>query len=418
MKILWFTNTPCSATEILKPELNRGGWLSSLEKAITQTGNVELHIAFYYGVQLAPFKHNNTWFYPIFRKNKKSKISRFISRVVMHTNNDKLEINLLIKVITQILPDIIHVHGTEDNFGLIQYHTTIPVVISMQGIINPYSEKFYSGIPSSVASKYESNITKLTLTNFRYKYLDFKQMAERERKILCVAKNIIGRTDWDRQVTRILAPYSKYFVGEEMLRESFYKYKWQKNEFNNPIQIISIMGTGLYKGFETILRTAQLLKTCPDIKFKWLVVGLDKQSEIVKISTKWLHVTPDECDLHLLGELTEYEIVKLLISSDIYSQVSHIENSPNSLCEAMLLGMPIVASFAGGTCSLIENGKEGILVQDGDPYALAGCILELKADFRRASNISSAAKIRAGERHGKSKIISQMTNIYKAILDE
>ena len=52
------------------------------------------------------------------------------------------------------------------------------------------------------------------------------KMAKIESFYLKNSKNIIGRTDWDRQITRILAPKSNYFVGNEILRDNFYEEKW------------------------------------------------------------------------------------------------------------------------------------------------------------------------------------------------
>ncbi len=417
MKILWFTNTPCSAIEKLNYEFNRGGWLSSLERALSERSNIELHIAFYYGKQIDPFKHNNTWFYPVFRRNKGSKTERYLSRILRRSNNDQVELIQLRDVVSNVKPDVIHVHGTEDNFGLIQFHTTMPVVISMQGIANPYYEKFYAGVTASIASKYESIKSKLTMTNFRNRYYDFKLMAKREQEILNGAKNIIGRTDWDRQVTRIMAPNSTYFVGEEMLRDSFYNAKWQKKEKGKTLRILTISGDGLYKGFETIVKTAKLLSANPNFSFEWQVVGLNNRSKVVQIIQKWLKVDLNNININLLGEKEEKDIVNILLNSDIYCQVSHIENSPNSLCEAMMLGLPIVASYAGGTSSLLENIQEGILIQDGDSFVLSGSIVELSADFSRAMLLGQAARERALKRHNKKNIVDELINTYTNILN-
>jgi hypothetical protein len=70
MKILWFTNTPCSAIVKLSLNFNRGGWLSSLEQELTKHDKVELHIAFYHTKAIKPFVYNNVWFYPVMRKNR------------------------------------------------------------------------------------------------------------------------------------------------------------------------------------------------------------------------------------------------------------------------------------------------------------------------------------------------------------
>lgn len=82
-----------------------------------------------------------------------------------------------------------------------------------------------------------------------------------------------------------------------------------------------------------------------------------------------------------------------------------------------MVGMPIVASFAGGTSSLLENGLEGILVQDGDPFALAGHIIELAKDPNKAQKLSKAARERALIRHSKESIVNGLLDIYSVIVN-
>ena len=60
-----------------------------------------------------------------------------------------------------------------------------------------------------------------------------------------------------------------------------------------------------------------------------------------------------------------------MLASDLYVSASHIENSPNSVAEAQLIGMPCIATGVGGTATYIEHNISGIIVPPGDPYALA-----------------------------------------------
>ncbi len=100
----------------------------------------------------------------------------------------------------------------------------------------------------------------------------------------------------------------------------------------------------------------------------------------------------DNLNIKLLGGSGEREISQLLQSADIYCQASHIENSPNSLCEAMLIGMPVIASYAGGTPSMLDNEQEGLLFQNGDAHALAGAILQMSHNFRFAAACGQKAR--------------------------
>lgn len=65
------------------------------------------------------------------------------------------------------------------------------------------------------------------------------------------------------------------------------------------------------------------------------------------------------------------KLVELLLESDLYVHTAYIDNSPNAICEAQYLGMPIIATYVGGVPSLIEQGKDGVLIPANDPFMLA-----------------------------------------------
>jgi glycosyltransferase involved in cell wall biosynthesis len=96
--------------------------------------------------------------------------------------------------------------------------------------------------------------------------------------------------------------------------------------------------------------------------------------------------------------------------------VSHIDNSPNSLAEAMILGMPCIASFVGGTGSMIKDGEEGVLVQNGDPWVLAGAIIELFNNKENATLMGANARKTALKRHDKRRIVSDLVKSYQEII--
>lgn len=418
MKILWFTNTPCSAVQKIKMNLNAGGWLKSLEEELNKEPGVDLAICYYTYQPLEPFTFNGTQFFPVLRQGKKTKLSRFIKRFVFSENNDDSEIKELLKVIDIFKPDLIHVHGTEDNFGLVQQYTDLPVVISIQGILSSISEKYFSGIPYQIASNLEGIFYKLAAASIGHNFRQLKKHAERERRILISAKYIIGRTDLDKRITRVLAPKSKYFVANEILRSAFYVNTWSKRQFSDSIQIVSTTSDGFYKGFDAIVSSAQILTEIADFKFEWKVIGLTENNNFVKIVKKWKGQNLKYLNIQLLGYQNEKELIETLLESDIYCQTSHIENSPNCLCEAMMLGMPVIATFAGGTSSLLNDKEEGILIQDGDSFSSAGAIIELASNFQMACEYGNAAKCRALQRHNRKLVKDEYFKIYKAITEK
>ena len=384
MKVLWFTNNACSASKIYNPKSFQGGWLASLENHLNKNTDVKLFISFYHNKPSLPFDYNKSTYYPVLKEKKST--SKIIERVFKRfNNNNELEIDRLVEVVKEVNPDIIHIHGTEENFGLIQKLVSQPVVISIQGIINPICEKFFSGMPRAVVKKYEPLKLKFSFHSQIYRYKRFMAMAQNELDILNTSKNIIGRTDWDRRVTSVLSPNRIYYHNDELLRDTIYKNKWNsKCYLSDEFKIITITGSPLFKGFETILKAAIILRKLNKIKFEWNIVGLSDEDPGVKMIVSWMNVNLKDMNINFFGKIPPEKFIPLMLNSNVYCQASHIENSPNSLCEAMYIGMPVVATFAGGTDSMLENNKEGILVQDGDPYSMAGAIVELKNNPEKA----------------------------------
>jgi glycosyltransferase involved in cell wall biosynthesis len=388
--------------------------MEALENKLNISQGIELYIAFYDTKLSDPVKYGNSEYYPVLRE--RNYLREIIKRIFDYSNDDNEELPRLLKVVEKVNPDIIHIHGTEDNFGLLQNYVSQPVVVSIQGIVNPLNEKFFSGIPREIAKRNETLISRVLLRTQNKSYAQFKSIAKRELDILNTSKNLIGRTNWDRRVTSVLSKNRNYYHIDELLRTEFYSKKWNSDNFSSKeIRIITVSSNNIYKGFETIVKAAQILSNLKDIKFSWQIIGLSKNDSIVKMTLSWLKINLDDVNINLLGKMPPDIFIPLMQESNIFCQTSHIENSSNSLCEAMYLGMPIVASFAGGTDSMLENNKEGILVQNGDPFAVAGAIVELKNNAERAIDMASNARKRAIKRHDPEKITTELIDLYKSL---
>lgn len=415
MKILWFTNTPCSLSRKYNPNIVSGGWMEALENKLNTSKDIELYISFYDSKKSDPVKFGNTQYYPVLRK--RNYVLEIIKRLFSYGNDDDVELSRLLEVVEKIKPDIIHIHGTEENFGLLQKYVTQPVVVSIQGVVNPLNEKFFSGIPSDIAKKNETLISRLLLRTQSKSFVQFKSIAKRELEILNNSKNVIGRTNWDRRVTLVLAENRKYYHIDELLRSEFYSKKWNSDNFSSmDIRIATVSSNNIYKGFETIVKAAQILSNLKGIEFSWKIIGLSDNDSIVKMTLSWLKINLEDINVKLLGKMSPEKFIPIMQESNIFCQTSHIENSSNSLCEAMYLGMPIVATYAGGTDSMLENNKEGLLVQNGDPFAVAGAIVELKANTKKAFEMAENARSRAIKRHDPEKITIGLIDLYKNLL--
>jgi len=416
MKVLWFANTSCNADEYLNMELkDTGGWLKALD--VVMQDHVELNIAFYSETSLQPFIYKGTNYFPIYSKRGfiKKVYDRMTAHVVFEEHKD-----LYLEVINQVKPDIIHIHGSETPFGCIINSISIPVVISIQGNITVYYHKYFSGIEE----KYLKT-TNFSLSNpfgffqcYRTDYRRFFKMMLRERKILLECKHIIGRTDWDYRISRVFAPNSRYYYNNEILRDYFYsnKNKWKFKDRDKKV-IFTTSGAVYYKGLETICQALFELQLI-GFSIEWRIAGINVNDLIVKIVKNKLGKKFPDKGLVFLGKLNGTELVSKILDSDIYVMPSHIENSPNNLCEAMLLGIPSIATCAGGTSSILKDGEEGIIIQDGDPWVLSGAILQLINSKEDIYKYNNNAYKRAFGRHDKHEVYKGLIKIYEDILKE
>ncbi|HEX4685256.1 MAG TPA: glycosyltransferase family 4 protein [Nocardioides sp.] len=410
LRILWFSTTPSSGGSALGRETAGGGWIRALERELNH--RVHLTVAFYHESEARPYELGGTTFVPLLR-SRRGPVGKAVNRVADALESE-VDVARLTDVVDEVAPDLIHVHGTEGPFGLVQRHTRVPVLISLQSVLSVYELKYFSGLDRWAARRFAGSSEVLLRNSYADRYRRFAKQAEREREMLGITRHLTGRTTWDRRAASLLAPKAEYHHLDEILRRPFYERHWQPPD-NRVLELFTTTGPNLYKGFETLVRCAGLLDES-GVDYRWRVAGLAPDDPFVALFLRALHrdLPPR---VELLGTLTEADLADLMLGSDLYVGVSHIENSANSLCEAQLMGLPCIATYAGGTPSLVTDDQDGVLVQDGDPYALAGAVLDLARDPGHAARLGSAGRTRASTRHRPDAVADRALSIYEKLVN-
>ena len=101
--------------------------------------------------------------------------------------------------------------------------------------------------------------------------------------------------------------------------------------------------------------------------------------------------------------------------ANVFVMPSTIENSPNSLGEAMLLGTPCVAADVGGITNMMTHGTEGYIYQSTAPYMLAHYIKEVFAMGDKAEAMGKAAAKHARITHDPQKNLEDLLAIYETV---
>lgn len=118
-----------------------------------------------------------------------------------------------------------------------------------------------------------------------------------------------------------------------------------------------------------------------------------------------------------LGRLDEEQMLGRFLGSHVFVSPSSIENSPNSVGEAMLVGMPVISSDVGGVSSMLRSGEEGLLYPAGDTDALTErlCYVFDKNNRAEVEKLGRKARMRALKTHDAQTNYRRLLEIYHEI---
>ena len=205
MKVLWFTNTP-SLYDKGTHHYNGAGWIEALEQLISERTDLQLGISFFHPADGQKERSGKVTYYPILRR-KKGPLKRLFHNWSRGIEESSFIASFL-KVIEDFKPDVIHVFGTEGPFARIQEHIEIPVVIHLQGLINPSINAFFPpGIGGYEIFLYPPFFIKHLMGNsLHFDIKRLKKQGKRELEHFKAAKYLMGRTEWDKSIAELLAP--------------------------------------------------------------------------------------------------------------------------------------------------------------------------------------------------------------------
>jgi glycosyltransferase involved in cell wall biosynthesis len=414
MRILWFTLTS-SLYDQGKHAYQGGGWIESLENHVRACKNIELAVSFYHAKDSGRVIKNNNIYYPI-KIEQNSRLRRSFKYLINKFDNYDHFFPKFIEVIEDFKPDVIQIFGTERIYASIQSHTDIPVVIHIQSILNAYQLAYYPpGFSkwSFLASK------NYRFYNFRsnpaFGLQGLSNVAKKEGEYFKSAKYLLGRTTWDKKNSEILAPKAQYFHSDEVIRPMFYNVLKKDYMTKGKVKIISTISPTVYKGMDVILKVADLLKKNSDMPFEWKVAGINSNDRLLRTFEDNLGIDHKQRSIHCLGIVKADELAEHLVGSDLYIHPTYIDNSPNSVCEAQLIGLPVIACNVGGVSSLINHEETGFLVPSNGIFEIASLIIDFKKDPEQYFNAGKKARQVALARHDPGKIVDDLLKTYRVI---
>ena len=139
-----------------------------------------------------------------------------------------------------------------------------------------------------------------------------------------------------------------------------------------------------------------ILKDYPDAKL--LIIG--DGSEKKNLNNKILNLSLEN-EVIMTGRLPHEELRAYLKASDIFILNTAYEGFSHQLLEAMAGGIPVVATDIGGNPELIQDGKDGLLVEYNNKEEIKWVILELLRNEKLRNTLIQNAKEKIREFSGE-----------------
>ncbi len=368
MKILWFTHDiqPAMRKAVGMGENFGGSWLIEPLRMLSENENYWLYV-----VAQGPFSEivhktiDNVEYYLI--------PANYVDRMKSPSKKYRQLCN---QVIEEISPDVIHIHGGEFA-GSIPFaeYPGIPKVLSIQGIISKInSDYFYGGIkvPSWLGCFLPWNIR--TYLPMKLQHWRNKWRAKSEIRQMKQVDGITGCTRWDYTYSMLINEKLRYYQVDYALRREFYESRWDVNQCERHSFLLGNMAVPLKGAHRALDALAILVKKYPDAKM--YVVGSNTFASKRKFGYAWyLYKKAKRLNLldHIvpLGSQDTAGMVQSMLRTHTYVLSSCIENGPNTMMEAMSLGVPCVCSYVGGAMQFAKEHEEALFYRFEEPEILA-----------------------------------------------
>ncbi len=433
MRVLWVCNIilPIIAQELGIEYSVREGWLTgTLNRQIaSNNGDIKLGICFPVSEEMAGL-HKNFSFSNSSNEASGYSIECFgfledLKHPEIYDNTLETQFQGIIEA---FCPDMIHVFGTEFPHTLAvakAFGNPEKTLIGLQGIISLCADSYCADLPDKI-THYATFRDFIKQDNIEKQQEKFRLRGRNEVEALKLVNNITGRTAFDQKAAADINPDAKYYSMNETMRSPFYHDKWEL-AYCRKHRIFFSQADYPLKGFHYLLQAMpKILLHYPDTEIVVAgnsVVNYKSIKDKIRIGGygKFLRSYINDWELEdrieFLGQLSEEEMKEQYLLCHTFVCASSLENSPNSVAEAMLLGVPVIASNIGGIPSLITDNKDGLLFPKGNVEQLSSRIIELWDNEELQNRLSTNARVRAARTYNPDKNYERLLEIYHCIVD-
>ena len=421
MKILWLVN-------IVMPELAEhldrevsvfGGWLTGAMKAVRKEGHelvicttenredvhcCDVSSVRYYIAPSGSIEEMETHFHAILQQEK---------------------------------PDVVHIYGTEfiQSWAMAKCADVNRTVVTIQGALKYYEQAVYAGLPERLCR--DTMLHKLLRKlhkggrSIELQRLSFAERTQYEELVIKRLKYVNGGSAWGNAVAKSINLDCMTFDCGLILRDSFYTDDRWSFEQCEPHSIYVLFSYPI-KGFHKLLEALpMILHEFPDTKVNVIANTLPvrrysrMKRAIQNAAPDYNWIIQNQIDelgvghcLRFLGRQDEAQVKALLLKSNVFVSPASIENQSTALGEAMILGVPSVASCVGAMLEMIDHGEDGYLYPFSEPYLLADAICKIFSDADLAKQFSDKGHAHAATTYNREENGKKLIEMYQLIVEK
>lgn len=413
IRVLWAVNVPlpAAAPALGLPASPFGGWLSTMTQRLSRVPGMELAVAMRSPVpQLRIVDVDGIRYYALPQVGKGGLDAR--------PEDCKA-------ILEEFRPDLLHAEGSEMAYTRRMLEAWQgPRLLSLQGVVNGIAPHYLGGLESGRWSSRLRPAQQLAILAMRMnRRLRFLPRLQDERATLAMATHLMGRTPWDRAHAWALNPQAKYHHCGRSLREAFTGRRWTLDGCRRHSLFVGNSAVAL-KGIHVLLDAMRLLLPhFPDLHL--FIAGSPPTGTRLRPS-QWIgypaYLRDRIRELRLdrqitfTGVLDADGMAERMASCHVFVMSSLIENSPNTLGEAMMLGMPCISAHAGGAPGMAQDEKEALFYRAEDPVILAHQLKRLFDSDTLCMRLGEAAHARALQNHDPERNLQDLLRAYREIL--
>jgi glycosyltransferase involved in cell wall biosynthesis len=242
---------------------------------------------------------------------------------------------LLRRALKEVQPDLVHAWGTERGAALVASRLGYPYLVTMQGLL----EWILQYVKAGPLARFEGRVERVSLQR---------------------ASVVTAESSFAVQWLREHYPHLEVRQIEHAPNWLFHRVKRQPQ--TRPLQFLHVSALSLLKGADLLLRALDRLRN--ELDFHLTLVGLAAPEQVagLKVATSpalWDRIT-------LRQNLTPAELAEEMARATMMLFPTRVDNSPNSVKEAVVAGLPVVASAVGGILDYVRPGQNGVRFTAGN----------------------------------------------------